>query len=120
MSSTHFQNDRGKTAMIGKVRSMCGGNNYEVKRSKHRIESSGQPMRINNLQINNGVTLPKKERYRIRAAVHSCVKHFEEERTANEYHVLFNSTVGRVNHLRQFHRHEGKLLLKRLDACAPL
>ncbi|HEC13311.1 MAG TPA: RNA-directed DNA polymerase [Acidiferrobacteraceae bacterium] len=120
LSSTYFQNDHSKTAMIRKVRSMCNRNKYEVKRSKHRIESSGQPMRINNLQINNGISLPKRERACIRAAVHSCEKHIEEERTANEYHVLFNSTVGRVNHLRQFHRHEGKRLLKRLDACAPL
>jgi len=75
LSSTHFQNNRNKTAMIGEVRSMCERNNYQVKRSKHRIEYSGQPMRINNLQINNGVTLPKKERARIRAAVKSCEIH---------------------------------------------
>jgi len=120
LSSTRFQNNLGKTAMIRKVRSMCDRNNYQFKRSKHRIESSGQPMRINNLQINNGVTLPKKERARIRAAVHSCEKHLEPERTTNEYQVLFNSTVGRVNHLRRFHLHEGQQLLKRLDAYAPL
>ena len=119
LSSTHFQNDRNKTAMIGEVRSMCGKNNYQVKRSKHRIEYSGQPMRINNLQINNGVTLPKNERSRIRAAVHSCEKYLGEERSSNEYHALFNSTVGRVNHLRQFQMHEGRQLLRRLEACTP-
>jgi len=120
LSSTHFQNDRNKTAMIRKVRSMCDRNNFQVKRSKHRIESSGQPMRVNNLQINNGVTLPKKERSRIRAAVHSCENHLEAELSTNDYRALFNSTVGRVNHLRQFHLHEGRQLLRRLEACSPM
>jgi hypothetical protein len=119
LSSTHFQNDRSKTVMIEKVRSMCDRNNYQVKRSKHRIESSGQPMCVNNLQINRGVTLPKKERARIRAAVKSCEIHTGQDRTTNDYYMLFNSTRGRVNHLRKFHQHEARILLKRLGACAP-
>jgi len=120
LSSACFQNNNGKTDMVAGIRSMCDKNNFLVKRSKHRIESSGQPMRVNNLQINHGVTLPKKERARIRAAVRSCEIHAAQDQASKEYKTIFNSTRGRVNHLRQLHRNEARLLLLRLDTCTPI
>jgi len=120
LSSTSYQGSRSKSEIIRNVRAMCDKNNYTVKRSKHRVESSGKPMRINNLQINKGITLPKKVRARIRAAVQSCEIQATRNRSTEEYRILFNSTLGRVNHLRHFHRQESSGLLKRLDACKPI
>ena len=120
LSSAHFLDNRQKAHAIRRVRRLCMANGFEVKRRKQRLETSGQPMRVNNLLINRGITLPKEERARIRAAVNACVRHPDTTRNSDEYRKLFNSTLGRVNRLRQFHRHEGERLLKRLDACAPL
>ena len=118
LSSARFQNNHGKTDMVAGIRSMCDKNNFLVKRSKHRIESTAQPMRVNNLQINHGVTLPKKERARIRAAVRSCEIHAAQDQASKEYQTIFNSTLGRVNRLFQFHPYEGRRLSRRLSACA--
>ncbi len=120
LSSTRFQDVARQISMIKKIRSMCDKNGYLIKASKHRIESSGKAMHVNNLLVNKGVTLPKKERARIRAAVGACEKYEKHEKTSDEYQTLFNRTVGRVNHLRQHHHHEGNLLLQRLSACTPL
>jgi hypothetical protein len=120
LSSISYQNGQNKTEAVRSIRRMCDKNGYSVKRSKHRIESSCEPMRINNLQINNGVTLPKSVRANIRAAVHSCEKYSETDRTTDEYLALYNSTLGKVNYLRQFHDHAGNQLAKRLENHPPL
>lgn len=120
LSSAHFLDDQQKADAIRRVRRLCSANGFEVKRSKQRLETSSQPMRVNNLLVNQGVTLPKEERARIRAAVNACIRHPDTTRNSDKYRKLFNNTLGRVNRLRQFHRHEGERLLKRLDAYAPL
>lgn len=120
LSSADFQNVVRQKSMVRTVRSMCDRHGYLIKESKHRIESSGKAMHVNNLLVNNGVTLPKKERARIRAAVGACEKYSESERATDHYQALFNSTLGRVNRLRQYHHEEGSALLKRLSVRAPL
>ena len=120
LSSARFLDNRQKANAIRRVRRLCSANGFEVKRSKQRLETSSQPMRVNNLLVNQGVTLPKEERARIRAAVNACVRHPDNTHNSDAYRKLFNRTLGRVNRLRQFHHHEGERLLKRLDACAPL
>lgn len=120
LSSTCFQNVARQNSMVRTIQTMCDKNGYLIKESKHRIESSGKAMHVNNLLVNKGVTLPKKERARIRAAVGACEKHTESERAIDEYRTLFNSTLGRVNRLRQYHRYEGSMLLQRLSVCMPL
>lgn len=116
LSSIRLQNNTHKTSAIKQIKLMCGKNGYRIKRSKHRIESSGEAMHVNNLLINNGVALPKKERARIRAAVRSCEK-IEKSEPADTYRALLDSTAGRVNRLRQYHPHEGDVLLQRLLTC---
>ncbi len=119
LSSAHFLDNRQKAGAIRRVRRLCAANGFGVKRSKQRLEPSRQPMRVNNLLVNHGVTLPKEERARIRAAVNACECHPDASRDSDEYRKLFNSTSGRVNRLRQFHRHEGDHLIRRLAAAAP-
>ncbi len=120
LSSAHFLDNRQKANAIRRVRRLCMANSFEVKRRKQRLETSGQPMRVNNLLINRGITLPKEERARIRAAVNACIRHTDTTRNSDEYRKLFNSTLGRVNRLRQFHRKEAKRLTQRLAAVPPL
>lgn len=119
LSSTHFQNVASQKSIVRTIRSMCDRNGYLIKESKHRVESSGKAMHVNNLLVNNGVALPRKERARIRAAVGTCEKRSESDRATDDYRALFNSTIGRVNRLRQYHHHEGSALLKRLLVRAP-
>lgn len=119
LSSPKFQSITRQKSMIKKIQSMCDKKGYLIKASKHRIESSGTPMHVNNLLVNNGVTLPKQERARIRAAVRICEKYAEPDRAIDEYRALFNSTLGRVNHLRLYHHHEGSQLLQRLLSNSP-
>lgn len=120
LSSPHFLNVARQKSLERTIRSMCDRNGYLIKESKHRVESSGKAMHVNNLLVNNGVTLPRKERARIRAAVGACEKRSESDRATDDYRELFNRTLGRVNRLRQYHHHEGSVLLKRLSVRAPL
>jgi hypothetical protein len=120
LSSADFQNVARQKSMVRTIRSMCARNGYLIEESKHRIESSGNAMHVNNLLVNRGVTLPKKERARIRAAVGACENCSELDRATDDYRVLFDSTVGRVNRLRQYHHQEGSALLKRLSVRARL
>ncbi|HFD87749.1 MAG TPA: RNA-directed DNA polymerase [Gammaproteobacteria bacterium] len=114
LSSKRFLNNHLKADAVRQVRRLCNGNGFRMKGRKERIETSGKPMRVNNLQINHGVTLPKKERARIRAAVRVCEVYPAESRDSSEYQKLLNSTLGRVSRLRQLHPKEGADLMRRL------
>lgn len=117
LSSPEFLTDNDKASAIKKIKKLCGRNGYHVKRKKHRIESSGKAMHVNNFVINNGVSISKKERARIRAAVKACENFENSAKTTDAYRELFNKTQGRVNHLRQYHHQEGSILLQRLLIC---
>jgi len=119
LSSKRFLNNHRKAGAVRQVKHLCHSNGFRMKSRKERIETSGNPMRVNNLQINHGVTLPKKERARVRAAVKACEVYPAESCDSDEYRKLFNSTLGRVNRPRQFHRIEGERLIRRLVAVAP-
>ncbi|HHL45900.1 MAG TPA: RNA-directed DNA polymerase [Gammaproteobacteria bacterium] len=114
LSSRRFICNHQKAEVIQQVRRLCNGNGFRMKGCKERIETSGKPMCVNNLQINHGVTLPKKERARIRAAVRACEVYHSESRDSSEYQKLLNSTLGRVSRLRQLHPKEGTDLMRRL------
>ncbi len=114
LSSRRFLGNRLKADTIRQVRRLCNGNGFRMKGRKERIETSGKSMRVNNLQINHGVTLPKKERARIRTAVRACEIYQPESRDSSEYQKLLNSTLGRVSRLRQLHPKEGTDLMRRL------
>lgn len=119
VSSRRFLGSQQKADVIGHIRRLCNANGFKVKRRKQRIETSGRAMSVNNLQVNRRVTLSGAERARIRAAVKACEQYPDSLRHSDEYKTLFNSTTGRVNWLRRFHRKEGERMAQRLILVKP-
>lgn len=89
-------------------------------RNKIDISTSGHNMCVHNLNVNSGVpSIPKKERSCIRAAVWQCKKEYAEYNQSKTYLKLWNSTLGRVNYLKQFHSTEAKTYLRLLQDVQP-
>lgn len=74
---------------------------YNIKRSKHEIFHRNRPMRVNNLIVNDRPALPKDQRHKIRAQVHSL----NQQLSAGEVPDLkfTRSTRGKTIMLRRFH-----------------
>lgn len=120
ISSRKHQCNASKTYSIQNIIGMCINHGYRINRRKHRIETAGNSMQVNNLIVNNRVSVPKAEQARIRAAVQECEKSSAQRRATQEYQKLYKRTVGRVIRLRQYHYHKGDKLFLRLGDCQPL
>lgn len=106
------------TAVCG----MLASRRFTLKRPKTRIQNDGcSPIKVHGLNVTaNRPTLPKQERYRIRAAVHECEQNARSDRTSRDYHLLWCSTRGRVARVHRLHPSEGQKLIDRLSAVRPL
>ena len=72
---------------------------------------SGGPQFVTKKLVNRKVGLPKKERGRIRSALHELLQtNFEDP----EYPKRFRSVRGRINHLASFHATLGKEYLEKM------
>lgn len=120
ISSRKHQSNAEKTYSIQSIIRMCKSKGCRINRRKHRIESAGNSMQVNNLVVNSGVSVPKAERARIRAAVQECEKYSAQDRATQEYQKLYKRTRGRVIRLHQYNHQKGHNLLLRLENCRPL
>ncbi len=62
----------------------------------------------------NNISLPKRERAKIRTAVFKCEVMYSNEQNTVEYTKKYNSTMGRVNRLKNLHPKEYQKLYERL------
>ena len=108
-----------KQLAIGLIRKMCTRNGYKLKKSKHRIETSGHVMHVNNLVVNKQAALPRKEKARVRAAIHELELLSEFDYTTDYYARKYNSVSGRVSILTRLHPKLGEKYRYILDGLRP-
>jgi len=119
--SSHDKIDAsGKTFIVVTLKKMCNRQGFALKRNKHRIYSSGQPMLVNNLAVNAKVSLATRERSKIRAAVFDCENAFKKQLDVKKYRELYDRTLGRVRMMHRMHRKDASTLLQRLVRCQPI
>ena len=75
---------------------------------------------IHNLNVNQNIaSMNKKKRQMIRAAIFECERKFQIDPTSEEYLILYNRTLGRVNHIKRIHPKIGNILQKQLKLIKP-
>lgn len=94
---------------------MLSNRGLTPKRSKDSIATRGQTMRVNKLVVNQQPTLTKKERARIRAAVHEFEQLARTEVSQHKIISAYHRIAGRIATLKRFHPVRGDKLKARLD-----
>jgi hypothetical protein len=109
-----------KTTVVKEIYNMLFSKGYTPKRSKHEINSNNARMEVIGLTVNaKHSSLPKSDQNNIRAAVHKCEIHAENDRTSIAYTDLWNSVSGKVGTFTRFHPDKAKKLRLRLKAVKP-
>lgn len=113
-SKMTVSNDQ-KTAAIKKIYGMMLKNGYQPKRAKHELTTSGKKMIVTKLTVNNSTGIDKKQRSKIRAAVHkqeiALITGVGTDAIANSQ----PKVAGRVATLGRFHLGKSKPLKERLS-----
>lgn len=120
LSANRYLSRDEKTEIISLIYGMCLKKGIKPNRKKHVIATSGQKMTVHGLNVNSKApTLPKKEREKLRAAVHECKIKHEENAGSCDYKKLYESTLGRVQRLNRLQPNSAKLLLMELKRLQP-
>lgn len=119
ISSKSIVSSSVKQFAIGLIRNMCTRKGYWLKSSKHRIETSGNVMHVNNLVVNKKAALPRKEIARVRAAIHELKLISEQEYEIDYYASKYNSVSGRVSNLTRLHPKLGEKYRDIMDGLRP-
>jgi Reverse transcriptase (RNA-dependent DNA polymerase) len=116
-SKTTVSGDQ-KTAAIKKIYGMMLKNGYQPKRAKHELTTSGKKMMVTKLTVNSSAGIDKKQRSKIRAAVHkqeiALITNGAMDAIANAQ----PKVAGKVAMLGRFHQGKSKLLKQRLSKVA--
>lgn len=116
--SSQTEIDKAQIAtIIKKVKEMLTVKGYKLNRSKLVVACDGQRMQVNNIVVNKKLSLPKKKKSQIRAAVKQL--EMRKDRGSVQYKRLCNSVSGKVRYLLQYNKNIGNRLLNRLKMIAP-
>ena len=81
---------------------MIGKNGYNLNRRKIKVIGCGCCMKVTGIVTNSvSLSLSKKEKSKIRAAVHECENMAKVNLYSKNYVSLYRSTLGRVYWLKQ-------------------
>ena len=105
-----------KQFAIGQIRKMCTRRGYKLKKSKHRIETSGHKMNVNNLVVNKQAALSREDKARVRAAIHELKLLSECQPNTDDYAGKYHSVYGKVSNLTRLHPKLGQKYLSILDS----
>ena len=105
---------------VAQVYGMLAAKGLRPNRLKHKIQHSGQPIRILKLVANTKASLPKKERSRIRALVHGFVGRVNCGAGTLNLQGELPPLRGQVYKLKRFHCGKGLKLVAQVDAAANL
>ncbi|WP_100913768.1 reverse transcriptase family protein [Pseudoalteromonas spongiae] len=109
------------TEILSDIYGMLGSVNAKPNRKKHKLMPNGSRQNVHRVNVNTDIpTLPKKERNKVKAAVHECSLKFKADNSSIEYKSLYNSTLGRVNNLARMHPKLGKELRTKLIRFKPI
>lgn len=114
ISSCKNLNNSIKTKAIANIFGMLIKKGYKPKRAKHEIHTHARPMIVTKLMVNDKVSLTKKERDRIRAAVYQIENRIRNGERGYKIANDLTKASGRVGVLNRFHEIEGKQLKVRL------
>lgn len=121
VSSSFKLQTKHKTFVVSEIYKMLHSTGYMPKRSKHKIHSSFQCMKVTGLIVNSKKpTLSQEEKNNIRAAVHECQKHSESDRVSYVYKKKWCSVSGRVGKLMRFHPGRAEKLRKIMADIKPI
>lgn len=121
VSSKRIVSQKEKSEIINFIYSMFRSIGAKPNRSKHKIMPRNTQQEVHGVNVNKDKpTMPKEKRNQIRAAVHRCEIEFKCALCSNEYMVLFNSTMGRVNTMGRMHKSEADKLRLRLSQIRPV
>jgi hypothetical protein len=86
---------------------------------KRVVRSRSKPMVVHGLNVNSGrPTLPKAERYKIRAAVRELELLIQSSASLDEIKKSFDRVTGRVNMMKRLHPNEAQKYIERLNKIA--
>lgn len=122
LSSRHPLRKPEITRAISNVYALFRTINVKPNRAKHEIMPKGQRQSVHRVNLNAGrPTFSKKERDKIKAAVHECEVRFSSISTSSpsEYAELYRRTLGRINTMARLHKQEANNLKNRLKVVAP-
>jgi Reverse transcriptase (RNA-dependent DNA polymerase) len=116
-SQTTISEDQ-KTQAIKKIYGMMQLRGYKPKRAKHEITTSGKRMVVTKLTVNSRAGIDKKQRSKIRAAVHKQEVSLLTDSAKDAVLDAPRKVAGKVAMLGRFHPGQAKLLKKRLSIVA--
>lgn len=120
LSSRTPISNHAKTTARSMVYGMLASKNCRPKRSKSHIHHKGQQLVVTGLVANAAVpAVDKKERRRIRAAVHNLEAAAKIDGMTFQNQKIWRQTKGRVVRLVRLQHPEGQILLSRLNAMHP-
>ena len=109
-----------KTDIIRRIYSLLKSVGAKPNRAKHQIMPRSKRQIMHNLSVKqNKPSMTKKKKNMIKAAVFECEKKFQTAPNSKEYLKLFNTTMGRVNHMKRIHPKIGDVLQKKLKLIKP-
>jgi len=103
-----------QSRLIGEIYGMLLHHDFQPKRSKHEVFTSGKSMRTTKLLSNKRVALPPEQRHNIRAAVYALEKRMASGDDSSAIAKELARVASRVGRLGSFHSKEGIALKARL------
>lgn len=120
VSANRIITSKEKTEIIKCIYQLLKSVGVKPNRSKHQIMPRNKKQTIHNLNVNQNIaSMNKKKRQMIRAAIFECERKFQIDPTSEEYLILYNRTLGRVNHIKRIHPKIGNILQKQLKLIKP-
>jgi Reverse transcriptase (RNA-dependent DNA polymerase) len=117
-SSKRTLSEDQKTAVIKKIYGMMLKRGYKPKRAKHEMTTSGGKMTVTKLTVNSSAGIDKKQRSKIRAAVHKQEIALRTDMARDVVAEAQPKVAGKVALLGRFHQGKAKSLKERLSKVA--
>ena len=97
------------------VNQICQQEGFVVREDKFRVIRDSQQQRVTGIVVNEGLSVPRRERRKFRAIVHNCEKHgvASQARGRDRFE---DYLLGYAAYLNMVHPDEGAEILKRVKA----
>lgn len=119
ISSRRFVPRSEQARLISIIYRTLGMAGFEAKRSKHRVDTSGQSMMVTGLLVNAKTSLPLDDRSAIRAQVENLAEEAVLAQFTGKYRKKYNQASGKVAAMQRHHPNQGKQLREKLKSITP-
>jgi retron-type reverse transcriptase len=97
------------------VNQICQQEGFVVREDKFRVIRSSQQQRVTGIVVNEGLSVPRRERRKFRAIVHNCEQHGVASQTRGR-EGFTDYLLGYAAYLNMVHPQEGADILRRVKA----